>query len=193
MYRLTDTAQSPEMTSLGLNTKMCRCTRVRKLLSYAKVSTTPTARSGPSLLLNKNILLEAFDTGKTDHEADNTSEPCSPTHRSSTSSIFEKVMLLFSTIDSCPPMQEMLALTLIVAGGKAVEVAYHFREAFQRYTSVSATGSGGQRSGVRYATRSMLMMADYCRELGHYGEANYALMKAHFQVCAASEPCRALN
>jgi hypothetical protein len=28
----------------------------------------------------------------------------------------------------------------------------------------------------------MLLLADYCRGLGSYAEANYALMKAHFQV-----------
>ena len=79
-------------------------------------------------------------------------------------------------------MQEVLALTLIVAGGKPAEIAAHFKEAFQRYTS--ASGTRAPRSGVRAATRTMLLLADYCRALGHHGEANYALMKAHFQASA---------
>lgn len=90
------------MISLGLKTKMSRCTRVRQLLSRGNVSTSTTARSGPTLLRKDNFLLEAFDTGKADHEADITSEPRSLTHRFSTSSISEKVMLPFSTFDSCP-------------------------------------------------------------------------------------------
>ena len=80
--------------------------------------------------------------------------------------------------------QEVLALTLIVAGGKPSEIASHFKEAFQRYTT--ASGTRAPRSGVRTATRTMLLLADYCRGLGHHGEANYALMKAHFQACALS-------
>ncbi len=78
--------------------------------------------------------------------------------------------------------QEVLALTLVVAGGKPSEIASHFKEAFQRYTT--ASGTRAPRSGVRAATRTMLLLADYCRGLGHHGEANYALMKAHFQACA---------
>jgi len=79
-------------------------------------------------------------------------------------------------------VQEVLALTLVVAGGKPSEIASHFKEAFQRYTT--ASGTRAPRSGVRAATRTMLLLADYCRGLGHHGEANYALMKAHFQACA---------
>ena len=84
--------------------------------------------------------------------------------------------------------QEVLALTLIVAGGKPAEIAAHFKEAFQRYTT--ASGTRAPRSGVRAATRTMLLLADYCRALGHHGEANYALMKAHFQVSAQRSPMR---
>jgi hypothetical protein len=36
--------------------------------------------------------------------------------------------------------------------------------------------------GVRLATRSMLLLAAYCQETGAHAEANYALMRAHFQV-----------
>ena len=81
-------------------------------------------------------------------------------------------------------LQEMLALTLIVAGGKPAEIASHFKEAFQRYSPPQSSGAPrGPSNGVRYATRAMLLLADYCKQLGHYSEANYALMKAHFQVC----------
>ena len=86
--------------------------------------------------------------------------------------------------DACHPyfpVQEVLAVTLIVAGGKPSEIASHFKEAFQRYTT--ASGTRAPRSGVRAATRTMLLLADYCRGTGHHGEANYALMKAHFQAC----------
>lgn len=82
----------------------------------------------------------------------------------------------------------MLALAQVVAGGKPAEVASHFKEAFQRYTAVSASGTRAPRSGVRYATRAMLLLAEYCQQLGHYGEANYALMKAHFQVRSRPAP-----
>ena len=44
------------------------------------------------------------------------------------------------------------------------------------------TGHAAFHSGVHAATRTMLLLADYCRGLGSYAEANYALMKAHFQV-----------
>ena len=36
--------------------------------------------------------------------------------------------------------------------------------------------------GVRLATRSMLLLAAYCQETGAHAEANYALMRAHFQA-----------
>lgn len=39
------------------------------------------------------------------------------------------------------------------------------------------------REGVWYATRAALLVSAYLRALGQYGEANTALMKAHFQVC----------
>lgn len=38
------------------------------------------------------------------------------------------------------------------------------------------------REGVRYATRTVLVLADFLRALGQHGEANLVLMKAHFQV-----------
>lgn len=36
--------------------------------------------------------------------------------------------------------------------------------------------------GVRLATRTMLLLAAYCQETGAHAEANYALMRAHFQA-----------
>lgn len=35
---------------------------------------------------------------------------------------------------------------------------------------------------MRLATRAMLLLAAYCREVGAHAEANYALMRAHFQA-----------
>lgn len=38
------------------------------------------------------------------------------------------------------------------------------------------------REGVRYATRAVLLLSDYLRAVGQHADANWALMKAHFQV-----------
>lgn len=43
--------------------------------------------------------------------------------------------------------------------------------------------------GVRLATRAMLLLAAYCEETGAHAEANYALMRAHFQA-SANRCCR---
>lgn len=41
---------------------------------------------------------------------------------------------------------------------------------------------------MRYATRAALVLADYLRAVGLHSEANWALMKAHFQVqCVTRE------
>lgn len=78
-------------------------------------------------------------------------------------------------------MQEMIGISLFMAGGTMSDVLGAFKEAFYRYNS-AATHSGAPRECVRYATRSMLLAAEYARQHGAFNEANYALMKAHFQV-----------
>ena len=37
---------------------------------------------------------------------------------------------------------------------------------------------------VRYTTRAMMLAAEYAKQQGLFSEANYALMKAHYQVCS---------
>ncbi len=63
-----------------------------------------------------------------------------------------------------------------------------FKEAFYRYNS-AAPHEAQPRECVRYATRAMLLAAEYARQHGAYNDANYALMKAHFQVCFSSLEC----
>jgi hypothetical protein len=55
-----------------------------------------------------------------------------------------------------------------------------FKEAFYRYNT--AMPRAAPKESVRYATRAMVLAAEYARQHGAYNEANYALMKAHFQV-----------
>jgi ER-Golgi trafficking TRAPP I complex 85 kDa subunit len=76
-------------------------------------------------------------------------------------------------------MQEMLGLAIFMSGGAFSDVVACFKEAFHRYNT-SATRAPAE--AVRYATRSMMLLAEYCRACGQYAEANYAFMKAHFQV-----------
>lgn len=78
----------------------------------------------------------------------------------------------------------MLGLALFVSGAAASmsEVVALFKDAFYRYNSANLANP---RENVRYATRAMLLLAAYCRQHSLYGEANYALMKAHFQVLLA--------
>ena len=53
---------------------------------------------------------------------------------------------------------------------------------FIRLLPSTRTGAHTAADGVRLATRAMLLLAAYCRESGAPAEANYALMRAHFQV-----------
>lgn len=76
-------------------------------------------------------------------------------------------------------MQEMLALSLFMTGGAMNDVTALLKEAFFRYNSVNPLQP---KACVRFATRSMLVLADYCRQHGAYPDAYSALMKAHSQV-----------
>ena len=80
-------------------------------------------------------------------------------------------------------MQEMLALSSFMTGGAMSDVAALLREAFYRYNSVDPLHP---KACVRLATRTMLTLADYCRQHGLYADAHAALMKAQSQVgCCA--------
>ena len=60
-----------------------------------------------------------------------------------------------------------------------------FREAFFRYNSDNPLQP---KACLRFATRSMLLLADYSRQHGLYAEAHSALMKAHSQVSPHASP-----
>ena len=75
----------------------------------------------------------------------------------------------------------MIGISLFMARGTMSDVLGAFKEAFYRYNS-AAPHESYPRECVRYATRAMLLAAEYARQHGAYSEANYALMKAHFQV-----------
>ena len=79
-------------------------------------------------------------------------------------------------------MQEMIGVSMFMARGTMADVLGAFKEAFYRYNS-AAPHEAQPRECVRYATRAMLLAAEYARQHGAYNDANYALMKAHFQVC----------
>lgn len=65
------------------------------------------------------------------------------------------------------------------------EVISCFRDAFHRYDSLAGRGGDNTR---RYATRSQLLLAEYCCQQSHYSEANAALMRAQSQVLAPDCP-----
>lgn len=79
-------------------------------------------------------------------------------------------------------MQEMIGVSMFMARGTMTDVLGAFKEAFYRHNS-AAPHEAQPRECVRYATRAMLLAAEYARQHGAYNDANYALMKAHFQVC----------
>ena len=83
-------------------------------------------------------------------------------------------------------MQEMLGLASFMAHAAMSEVSGYFKEAFYRYTSPGSVEQPRASVHVRLATRSMVLLADYARQHGLHAEANYALMKAHFQVGSAA-------
>ncbi|BDA40386.1 probable trafficking protein particle complex subunit 8 [Coccomyxa sp. Obi] len=77
-------------------------------------------------------------------------------------------------------VQEMIGVSMFMARGTMADVLGAFKEAFYRYNS-AAPHEAQPRECVRYATRAMLLAAEYARQHGAYNDANYALMKAHFQ------------
>lgn len=75
--------------------------------------------------------------------------------------------------------QEMWALSCFMTGAPMADVTTLFREAFFRYNSVNPLQP---KTCVRFATRSMLLLADYCRQHGLHAEAHSALTRAQSQV-----------
>jgi len=82
-------------------------------------------------------------------------------------------------------MQEMQGLASFMAGAPASEVIAYFREAFSRFDAVAGRSGRDMR---RYATRSQLLLAEFCCQNRLFGEANAALMRAQNQVLAATTP-----
>ena len=66
-----------------------------------------------------------------------------------------------------------------MTGAPMADVTTLFREAFFRYNSVNPLQP---KACVRFATRSMLLLADYCRQHGLHAEAHSALTRAQSQV-----------
>lgn len=66
-----------------------------------------------------------------------------------------------------------------MTGAPMADVTTLFREAFFRYNSVNLLQP---KACVRFATRSMLLLADYCRQHGLHAEAHSALTRAQSQV-----------
>ena len=75
--------------------------------------------------------------------------------------------------------QEMWALSCFMTGAPMADVTTLFREAFFRYNSANPLQP---KACVRFATRSMLLLADYCRQHGLHAEAHSALTRAQSQV-----------
>ena len=77
-------------------------------------------------------------------------------------------------------MQETMALAMIMTNAPSTEVVATFKEAYGRYSHL--TNAGANKELVRYTTRAMVLAAEYAKQQGLFSEANYALMKAHYQV-----------
>ncbi|KAL3147776.1 hypothetical protein ABBQ32_002510 [Trebouxia sp. C0010 RCD-2024] len=75
-------------------------------------------------------------------------------------------------------VQEMWALSCFMTGAPMTDVTTLFREAFFRYNSVNPLQP---KACVRFATRSMMLLADYCRQHGLHAEAHSALTRAQAQ------------
>ena len=74
----------------------------------------------------------------------------------------------------------MLAVASFMSGLPPSDIMGYFKDAFYRYDM--AAGKADQEIR-RYATRSQLLLADYCSERRLFAEANAALMRAQSHVC----------
>ena len=73
-----------------------------------------------------------------------------------------------------------MALAMIMTGAPASEVVATFKEAYSRYSHL--TNAGTNKDLVRYTTKAMMLAAEHAKQQGLFSEANYALMKAHYQA-----------
>lgn len=71
-----------------------------------------------------------------------------------------------------------------MTGAPMSDVTTLFREAFFRYNSANQLQP---KACVRFATRSMLLLADYCRQHGLHAEAHSALTRAQAQVSVCTQ------
>lgn len=74
-----------------------------------------------------------------------------------------------------------------MTGAPMTDVTTLFREAFFRYNSANPLQP---KACVRFATRSMMLLADYCRQHGLHAEAHSALTRAQAQVSVQTQCLR---
>ena len=85
-----------------------------------------------------------------------------------------------------------MALAMIMTNAPVSEVVATFREAYGRYSHLTNSGANKERVDkelVRYTTRAMMLAAEFAKQQGLFSEANYALMKAHYQACCSQPDC----
>ena len=80
-----------------------------------------------------------------------------------------------------------MALAMIMTNAPSAEVVATFKEAYGRYSHL--TNAGANKELVRYTTRAMVLAAEYAKQQGLFSEANYALMKAHYQAMSLPVLC----
>ena len=85
-----------------------------------------------------------------------------------------------------------MALAMIMTNAPVSEVVATFREAYGRYSHLTNSNANKERVDkelVRYTTRAMVLAAEFAKQQGLFSEANYALMKAHYQACCSQPDC----
>ena len=86
-------------------------------------------------------------------------------------------------------LQETMALAMIMTNAPVSEIVATFKEAYTRYSHL--TDGGANKELVRYTTRAMMLAAEFAKQQGLFSEANYALMKAHYQARCSQPICLA--
>ena len=93
--------------------------------------------------------------------------------------------LTASSLPSCcdkpGATQEMVGVVLFATNAPFTDAMAAFKEAFYRYNHAAGPRIA-REAAVRQATRCMLMAAEHARHHGTASDANYVLMKAHFQA-----------
>ena len=82
-----------------------------------------------------------------------------------------------------------MALAMIMTCAPVSEIVATFKEAYGRYSHL--TNAGANKELVRYTTRAMMLAAEFAKQHGLFTEANYALMKAHYQASCSQADCLA--